>query len=274
MWCLRVRKLLSAFMDGELDSPAESSLRSHLGRCRWCRHDLGRVRRGARLAREAREVDVPPARDSLVAAIVGGALHEEDRHWRRKRAMRRWLLPAAAAAAVVLALAFLDSPFRRSFRPLRSPGTVYALDFGFDSTRADDDLLQAFRSRYAGKFREFAHQGLPDPSWVPYATKYPTQLPPRMRLRSVMVFDPRYCGSLVLNFADGEHNFHLVQQPADRPFSLSGLKTTQAEVCKYNATHAAIGRYSVVTWTADNIRSVIMSNLDKKEIEAIVASLR
>jgi hypothetical protein len=271
MWCLRVHKLLSAFVDGELHSPDRTQIEKHIGRCRWCRRDLRRVRRGAHLAGQARTVDVPSARDAMVVEIVSRGALEEAGLARRNRTTPPWLLPIGATAALLFALAFFDTPLRRSFGPLRGT-TAYALDFGLDTP--DDHLLDTFRAKYAGKFREFPHQGPPDPSWVPYAIKYPTQLPERMRLRSVMIFDPRYCGSLVLNFSEGDRNLHLVQQPADRPISLSGLKTTQAEVCKYNATHGAIGSYRVMTWTADNIRSVILSNLDSREIETFVASLR
>src|SRR5438034_6219231 len=53
MWCLKARRLVSAFLDQELDSCARSSVSHHLEECRWCRKLMDRVERGSRLARSA-----------------------------------------------------------------------------------------------------------------------------------------------------------------------------------------------------------------------------
>ena len=273
MWCLRVRRWLSALVDDELDPQVETRMRRHLGHCGWCRRELDRVRAGAELAVGTRfeERTLPPPRPSMLSAILA----TPDQPSPPKRAVARpWRLAAAASLALALGLVALKSPARQLFWPFGSNSTVHALDFGIEATRADQDLLDKFRARYAGKFREFRHQGPPDPAWVPYSIKSPAYLPPRMQLRTVMIFDPAYCGSLLLNFGDGSRNLYLLQQPADRPISLTGLKTTQSEVCKYNATHSQIGPYSITMWTADETRWVIVSNLTKPEIESVVTSLR
>jgi hypothetical protein len=274
MWCPRVRKLFSAFLDGELDSTRQSNVSAHVRHCRWCRHGLRRVERGAKLAQTARQVAPPPpglSAKSMAMAIQAAGGRSAPRPPVLTRT--RWLLPAAALLASLVVMTLTNPQLRKDFWPF-SPNSVYALDFGLEPARGDENLLNTFRAKYAGKFREFQHQGEIDPSWVPYSVKSPTQLPAGMRLKSVMIFDPKYCGSLVLNFSDGLRNLHLVQQPAERPISLSGLKTTQAEVFKYNATHGAIGAYRLVTWEADAIRSVLISNLGEREIEGVVESLR
>ena len=147
-------------------------------------------------------------------------------------------------------------------------------EFGMMKFPTKEDVPDVFRARYAGKFREFTYQGRLDPAWVPFAFKTPSHLPPGMHLKSVMVFDPRFCGSLGLVYSDGVRNLYIFQQPEDKPIALSGLKTTTNEVCKYNATHCQVGEYRVITWTHEKTRFVLLSNLDLPEIETSLASLR
>jgi len=70
MLCLRTRRLISAFIDRELDPATASRLSAHLGWCRWCRREAQRVDRGAHLAREARRAAIPAPRNPTLAAIM------------------------------------------------------------------------------------------------------------------------------------------------------------------------------------------------------------
>lgn len=269
MWCLRARRLISAFLDRELDSGTSTTLSDHIGWCRWCRKEVERVERGAKLAQKARGVPIPPPpRDMVeqIAKLPGGSNSSSRKHFP--------ILVTLGAAALVLLTLSISNFNIPGIWPSGLNSTVYALDFGFKDPKPGEDLLAAFRARYAGKFREFSHTGAPNASWVPFRFKFPTRLPEGMSLRNVMIFDPRYCGSLGLIFSDGTRNLYLVQQPADRPISLTGLKTTRNEVCKYKSTRCAVGPYRIVTWTAENIRSVLMSNLDTKQIESTMESLQ
>ncbi len=268
MWCLKARRLVSAFLDQELDSGVRSRVSHHLEECRWCRRLMTRVERGSRLARSAQPVVVLQPDMGMLAAIQSEAIVAP------KNPPFRWVFAVAAVAALLLVAVLASPALWRTFWPFACTGTVYALDFGFSHPETREDLLDAFRARYAGKFREFTYQGRLDPAWVPFAFKTASHLPPGMYLKSVMVFDPRFCGSLGLVYTDGVRNLYLLQQPAERPISFSGLKTTTNEVCKYNATHCQIGKYRFITWTHEKIRSVLLSNLDLPQIETVVASLR
>ena len=75
-------------------------------------------------------------------------------------------------------------------------------------------------------------------------------------------------------FSDGTRNLCLVQQPADRPVLFSGLNTTTDKFGKHNATRSRVGEYSMIAWTGGSVRSVVLSNLDRGQIEATIASLR
>jgi len=70
MLCIRTRRLISAFIDRELDPATASCLSAHLSWCRWCRREAQRVDRGAHLAREAC-IELPvPSTDSIFAAVM------------------------------------------------------------------------------------------------------------------------------------------------------------------------------------------------------------
>ena len=152
-------------------------------------------------------------------------------------------LPIAAVATLV----YLQDNSSWVFRKAAPP---YVLDFGVQPQDSPRDLLTEFRHRYSGKFREFPAKGKPDPALVPFEFKFPSELPSGMRLKSVMIFDSRFCGSLGLVFSDGTRNLCLVQQPADRPVLFSGLNTTTDEFCKHNVTRSRVGEYSMIAWTA------------------------
>ncbi len=243
---------------------------AHFQRCAWCRKLLDRVRQGAQLAKAAGSVPLPPPDMRMLASIRA----MERRGIPEQQAGPWWFWPVATAATLAFAFALFNSPTLKNFLPFGKGSTVYALDFGPNPSRSNEDLLDIFRARYRGKFQEFAFEGRVDSKWVPFRFKHASNLPPGMRLKSAMVFDPRYCGSLGLVYTDGLRILYLSQQPADRPISLSGIKTTTKEVCKYNATHGQVGKYMVITWTSDNIRSVVLSNLDRPQIEFIVSSLK
>jgi hypothetical protein len=269
MLCLRTRRLISAFIDRELDPATASRLSAHLSWCRWCRREAQRVGQGAHLAREVRIEALSPAGNTKLAAIM--ALERKPAgsagtpsHFFTLVVVTA--LPIAAVATLVYWQGNSSWLFRKT--------TAAALDFGIYPQDSQDDLLTEFRRRYSGEFREFPAKGKPDPRLVPFKFKFPSQLPSGMRLKSIMIFDSRFCGSLGLVFTDGTRNLCLVQQPADRPILFSGLKTTTDEFCQYNVTHCRVGDYSMIAWTADSIRSVVLSNLDRGQIEATMASLR
>jgi Putative zinc-finger len=270
MLCLRTRRLISAFIDRELDPATASRLSAHLSWCRWCRREAQRVGQGAHLAREARIEAISPPKNSKLAAIMAleskpAGVPGSPSHF------FTLVIVTALPIAAVATLVYLQGNSSWLFH---KTAAAYALDFGLHPQDSQGDLLSEFRRRYSGKFREFPVKGKPDPSWVPFKFKFPSELPSGMHLKSVMIFDPRFCGSLGLVFTDGTRNLCLVQQPADRPILFSGLKTTTDEFCKYNATHCRVGEYSMVAWTAETIRSVVLSNLDRGQIEATIASLR
>jgi hypothetical protein len=266
MLCLRTRRLISAFIDRELDPATASRLSAHLSWCRWCRREAQRVDRGAHLAREARRAAIPPPRDSTLAAIMALVMRPAETPDSPSHFFSLVFVTAFPIAAVATLVYLQDN----SAWVFRKPAPPYALDFGVQPQGSQRDLLSEFRHRYRGKFREFPVKGKPDPAWVPFEFKFPSELPAGMSLKSVMIFDPRYCGSIGLVFTDGTRNLCLVQQPADRPVLFSGLHTTTDEFCKYNATRSRVGEYSMM----GTARSVILSNLDRSQIEATIASLR
>jgi hypothetical protein len=206
----------------------------------------------------------------MLAKILNGSLSCV-----RSRATPSRLVYQLATPALILILAAIFGPLLLD--EARRSGlqeSAFALDLGFASSKPEQDLLEAFRARYAGKFWEFHYEGVPDPGWVPYAVEFPTNLPAGMKLERVMIFYPSFSGGLGLVFSDGKRNLFLLQQPADCPIAFSGLETVSDAVCRYKATRCRIGQYSIMTWISANKRSVILSNLARWEIESTVFSLQ
>jgi Putative zinc-finger len=269
MLCLRTRRLISAFIDRELDPATASRLSAHLSWCWWCRREAQRVGQGAHLAREARIETISSPKVSKLAAIM--AL--ESKPVGAPGSSSHFFTLVVVTALPIAAVATLVYFQGNSSWFFRKTTGAYALDFGLHPQNSQD-LLSEFRRKYSGEFREFPVKGNPDPAWAPFKFKVPSELPSGMHLKSVMIFDPRFSESLGLVFTDGARDFCLVQQPADRPILFSGLTTDTDEFCKYNAIYCRVGEYSMIAWTADTIRSVVLSNLDRREIEATIASLR
>jgi hypothetical protein len=95
-----------------------------------------------------------------------------------------------------------------------------------------------------------------------------------MKLSSVMIFHSGLSGSLGLVFTNGRQNLCLLQQTADRPVFFSGVSTVQDAVCRHRATRCRIGQYNVLTWATHRKRCVLLSNLNRAQIESTVASLK
>jgi anti-sigma factor RsiW len=108
--CLKVRRQLSAYLDGELSPKNRTAVERHLARCRACGVALESLRR---LARALEIVQVLPAPPSLAGQIMAKARDRQSvgrernaiRPGRRTVTSRPWVLRVAAAAVVVFGLA-------------------------------------------------------------------------------------------------------------------------------------------------------------------------
>ncbi len=269
MWCVRARRLISAFHDQELDPHTELDVSAHVARCPRCCRELERVKRGAELAGIYRPADLTPLTRpqsmSPFADAVGAA---------GGRTSARLHFAAATLALLLGTGVVFRSPLHNLlWRAFSSDGDC-TLDLGAGPRGGRPDPLDTLRARYSGRFREFPFRGQPGPGWVAFDYKCPSQVPARMSLKSVMVFDSGCCGSLGLVYAGDRRSLCLLQQPAERPMSLAGLTMDEELISSGSAAHGTVGRYSVHTWTADRLRYVLLSDLPRQEIEATVASLR
>lgn len=108
-----VQELLAAYLDGELLPVERREVEEHLPGCRRCREALGRVRRGAELARELDVESLPAEAEERTWSAIREAIRAEEaregsRTFRRRTA--RWAAAAAAAAVSIAVLAWWSSP--------------------------------------------------------------------------------------------------------------------------------------------------------------------
>lgn len=78
MWCPKVLRLVSAYLDRELDSATEAGVTAHIDRCILCRRALKKVKLGALLARKAQDAETRPPDMEMLARIrsAGGGIPE------------------------------------------------------------------------------------------------------------------------------------------------------------------------------------------------------
>jgi len=108
--CLRVRRQLGAYFDGELSPKNRTAVERHLVRCRSCRtawESLHRLERALQIA------EVPPAPPSLARQIMAKARERPNAEMERNvirlgrglPTSRPWAFDIAAAAVLVFGLA-------------------------------------------------------------------------------------------------------------------------------------------------------------------------
>ncbi len=97
------REILSAWLDGEIDSPWDRALEEHVGSCPDCRGRLERLEAVRRSLLEAPVPDWRPAMERVRSSLVARGLARVPTApvWRRRVSLP---VPAAAAAAVVIIL--------------------------------------------------------------------------------------------------------------------------------------------------------------------------
>jgi hypothetical protein len=124
MSCQRVQSLLSAYMDGEVDSADTRMLEKHLAECASCSHELALLQVAARMLATAPEVE-PPA--SLLEQIEVATIRRRS-VWQRLSAgfgsipaYGRWAAATTAAAAILLAIVVSRPPHYTAQRPAYQP---------------------------------------------------------------------------------------------------------------------------------------------------------
>lgn len=131
--CIRVRRRLSAYMDGDLDSGQTRRVASHLEGCPACAARWRSLRSAVEMLAEVPRLE---CRD-LVATRVGDRLEVETRGaglalilrpaWRARPLILPSLIPAAAVLVVVLGVAFA---LGRDAEPLPAVATRGAESWG------------------------------------------------------------------------------------------------------------------------------------------------
>ncbi len=265
MLCLRARKLISAFHDQVLDPVMRARVSAHVDNCRSCRKELDRIMQGAHLARRLRVSNPGPVLKEIPQHETVHPSHTCD-------VVRVCLAGVAVIAAFTCGIV-LRTPLHEIFAG-RTAVSRCALDLRAGARDPVEDPVEALRAGYSGRFREISYQGSPGPGWVRFDYKFPSRLPARLHLSSVMVFDPGCCDSLGLVFADGSRRMCILQQPSDRPMSLPGVQMKPERISQYSTSHATLGQYSIDTWTAEGLNYVVMSNLARPETEDAVTSMR
>ena len=115
------REILSAWLDGEIDSPWDRALEEHVGSCPDCRARLERLEAVRRSLLEAPVPDWRPAMERVRSSLVSRGLAAERTSpvWRRHVSLPVPLAAAAVLLVLVLAGALAVAVVRSSFGMVR-----------------------------------------------------------------------------------------------------------------------------------------------------------
>ncbi len=250
----RLRRWLSAYLDGELAEDELKDVRQHVAHCRACQRDLVEIRAGRDLflRGEANQRFALEASQLPLSAHLPGV---------------RWAGIAALAAGIVVVSLWFDT--LKGLAGWWRPPSVHAMDINF----------------YVAQFRRMNSCVSPCTSLTdttldqvrassPFAVQYPTWLPEGMVLRRVIRYrTPRYEG-VGLVFAGYGKRFCLFQQPRKLGVVISGQRTAETRICGRRSTWIDGDQVELYRWTTRGLCFVVATNLEKHEVEAVVDSLR
>jgi predicted anti-sigma-YlaC factor YlaD len=95
--CSKIRRRLSAYLDGELDSVKKVSIESHLENCQACRHELKIVNQSWHFLDSLPEPEPPLYFYTRLKARLSSAARERKESW-----LDRVLIPVSAVVVVIL----------------------------------------------------------------------------------------------------------------------------------------------------------------------------
>ncbi len=110
------REILSAYLDGEVESPWKETVADHIGGCEACRSQLSRMEETRRLLREggARDLEGPMERIRERILSQGFRRPVVIPFWRRQLVVPIPIAGAVSALVVFLAFALVVSLFRQN----------------------------------------------------------------------------------------------------------------------------------------------------------------
>ncbi len=240
-----LRRWLSAYVDSELSGERLNRMQAHLEVCPSCQQHLSEIRAGRELLMNWNS---GPQRSAQHIPSTA-----------RWHSFPRWGWIAAAGIAIIAASAL-------RWWPLPS---VQAMDVNF----------------YAAQFRHAGYCVYPCTSLAdtsldalrasqPLPLQYPEKLPVGMTISRVIRYKtPRYEGVGLL-FAGAGKDFWLFEQPQTAPLATNGQPAEEVRICGRRCTSIDCVQVHLVNWTKDGLRFVIATDLEKSDVESIVASLR
>jgi anti-sigma factor RsiW len=243
MNCTVCHELIHGYLDNELDAASATNVAEHLSTCTDCQ----RLHDQAKLLITSVKAHAPyyPAPDALMQSVFSRTKSRAPltmRFWEVLRdAPQQWLMPAFSAAALVIALA------------------LYVTTPSSDQPWMDEAVSSHVRSLMADHLNDVASS---DRHTVkPWFTGKLDFSPP--------VFDYSAQGFPLLggrlDYLQHQTTAALSYGRAKHIINLFILPTTEADKPR---EHLAIRGYNIVTWQQNHMRFIVVSDLEKGELEA------
>ena len=102
MNCWKIKKRMSAALDGELTLPEEISLTQHLKQCRACRRNWELLKLGANALSATRSIQPPRDFAATLARFIESETRKRSNLWAQFNETAQSLIPAFAALMLII----------------------------------------------------------------------------------------------------------------------------------------------------------------------------
>lgn len=275
----QIRRLLSAYADGELANSAEENIRQHIRQCHSCLIILDEIKHSKKAISM---ISIPTAPESIWKEVES-ELFQAKRNPKQHHASPfanlfdhrlKFILYATSIALVIIF--FKVWQFEDNVPEMTSTAETHISTAGFNYGKYFDDIAakeraDGFEKVYHGKLVDFktadSIAGIGDF----HICIIPSALTGYV-LEEISVLTDLCHQSLAIRYIKDGNVFTVFQQPATHPYSLGSRKKEVVNIRNVYCEKMVVGDFIALTWELGNTRFIAIGRLETADFEAIVSA--
>ncbi|MCH8905070.1 MAG: zf-HC2 domain-containing protein [Bacteroidetes bacterium] len=275
----KIRRLLSAYADGELEKSAEENIRQHIRQCDSCLIILDEIKHSKKAISM---ISIPTAPKSIWK-MVENELFEAKRNPKQQHASpfanlldHRLKLILSAASIALLLILFKVWQFEDNVPEMTSTVEKHISTAGFNYGKYFDDIAaqrraDGFEKVYHGKPVDFKTADSIASIGDFHMCIIPSALTGYV-LEEISVLTDLCHQSLEIRYIKDGNVIIVFQQPATHPYSLGSRKKEVVNIRSVYCEKMVVGDFIALTWELGNTRFVAIGRLETADFEAIVSA--
>ena len=274
MTCDRVRELISAYHDGELEQPAAGQVTAHLETCRACGQAQAAISRLGRLLASLEDCHAPEDLwDRIAAGVSSCSVPGQPLRLSGLVTVRRGWLVAAASIALVTSLSSHWIAGRTWFAPAPAQPiqTTYGLALGVyvQELHEGRDAYERFLAVHQGR------QVAPDElvRQVGFRPLVPEELPDGFRLDKSYVLATTCCQAVELRYVKGAQLVTIFQQGQGHPVLFDGFAPEPIGIDGVSCRRGQVGDIVIINWDGAGRNTTLLARGDFPRLETMVRFL-